>query len=259
MRAMWLSAPNLRARHGFSDRVGGVSLAPFDALNLSENVSDDPQHVRENRTLALGALGLAGTRLARLRQVHSSEVAVVTRDSDPHHVPMADALVTKLEGVALVVETADCYPVLLEDPEAGVIAATHCGWRGTAGGIAARTLEAMQELGADPRRVQAAIGPGICGAQYIVGVDVVTRFNAAGFPQEAYLNAAGGVSRSGIEQFHVDLERANRWLLTESGVPEAQIWSSGRCSTDANFFSHRRDHGRTGRMWSVISRIVDGA
>ena len=250
---MWHSAPNIAAKHGFSDRVGGVSLGAYAQLNLSSNVGDQFESVEENRSLALSALGLSELRLARLRQVHSSEVVTLTRDSDLTHLPMADALVTKLRGVVLVVESADCYPVLLEDRQAGVIGAAHCGWRGTASKLLERVLEDMQESGAALERIQVAVGPGICAANYVVGADVLVRFAQASFPQQTYMNSGGGLSRSGIEQYHVDLSAANRWLLQESGVMPAHIWAMDRCSTESAFFSHRRDRGTTGRMWSVIA------
>ncbi len=251
---MWSHAPNLTARHGFSDRLGGVSQGVYAALNLSQNVGDEETAVQENRLRALQALGIQDLRLARLRQVHSSEVVTVTRDSDPERLPMADGMVTKLHGVALVIESADCYPVLLEDATAGVIAAAHCGWRGTAGQILANVVEAMLAQGARPERIRAALGPGISGAQYAVGADVLARFAGAGFPESAYLERPGGPSRSGIEQFFVNLRRANTWVLSEAGVSEDQIWASAQSSTDEAFFSHRRDHGQTGRMWSVIAK-----
>jgi polyphenol oxidase len=255
--AMWLSAPNLQSKHGFSTRHGGTSLGAYTDLNLSQNVGDDPEHVERNRRTALEALGLERTRLARLRQVHSSEVITVTRDADldatdPMKLPMADALVTNLENVTLVIETADCYPVLLEDLQAGVIGAAHCGWRGTSARILERTVDAMRTLGARPERIRAAIGPGICAARYVVNSDVVARFAESRFPEDAYLEGIGHPSESGIAQFLVNLERANAWVLTENNVLEENIWTSGRCSHDSDFFSHRRDHGQTGRMWSVI-------
>ena len=250
---MWHSAPNIASKHGFSDRVGGVSLGAYAQLNLSSNVGDQFESVEENRSLALNALGLSGLRLARLRQVHSSEVVTLTRDSDLTHLPMADALVTKLRGVVLVIESADCYPVLLEDRQAGVIGAAHCGWRGTASKLLERVLEEMQEAGAALERIQAAVGPGICAANYVVGADVLVRFAQTGFPQQTYMNSSGGLSRSGIEQYCVDLSAANRWLLEGGGVMPEQIWTMDRCSTESDFFSHRRDHGTTGRMWSVIA------
>ena len=250
---MWHSAPNIASRHGFSDRIGGVSDGSYTQLNLSSNVGDHLQSVEENRRLALTALGLSEHRLARLRQVHSSEVVTLNRDSDLTHLPMADALVTKLRGTALVIESADCYPVLLEDSEAGVIGAAHCGWRGTAGRLLERVLEEMADAGARTERIRAAFGPGISAGAYVVGADVLVRFAQAGFPQTTYMNSSGGLSRSGIEQYYVNLASANRWLLEEGGVLPAHIWEMGRCSTESDFFSHRRDHGTTGRMWSVIA------
>jgi polyphenol oxidase len=250
--AMWLSAPNLHARHGFSQRRGGISQGAYADLNLSQNVGDDADHVTRNRQMALEALGLNHTRLARLRQVHSSEVVTVTRDSDTEYLPMADALVTALEGVTLVIETADCYPVLLEDATAGVIGAAHCGWRGTSARILERVVEDMTKLGAHPERIRGAIGPGICAERYVVSADVIARFAENQFPEHSYLESVGDLSKSGIEQFQVNLERANTWVLTESGVFVEHIWVSGRCSSEDEFFSHRRDQGKTGRMWSVI-------
>ena len=250
---MWHSAPNIASAHGFSDRIGGVSNEPYAQLNLSSNVGDLLRSVEENRRLALTALGFGEHRLARLRQVHSSEVVTLTRDSDLTHLPMADALVTKLRGVVLVIESADCYPVLLEDRQAGVIGAAHCGWRGTASKLLERVLEEMQESGAALERIQVAVGPGICAANYVVGADVLVRFAQAGFPQQTYMDSGRGLSHSGIEQYCVNLSTANRWMLEGGGVLPEQIWAMDRCSTEGDFFSHRRDHGTTGRMWSVIA------
>lgn len=251
---MWYSAPNITSKHGFSDRVGGLSEGAYSQLNLSSNVGDQFERVEANRVRALGALGLGALSLARLRQVHSSEVVTLTRDSDLTRLPMADALVTRLRNVVLVIESADCYPVLLEDREAGVIAAAHCGWRGTAGRLLERVLEAMLDAGAEIERIQAAFGPGICAERYVVGADVMVRFAQEGFPQHMYMTSGSSLSHSGIEQYFVDLAAANRWLLEQGGVLPEQIWAMNRCSTEADFFSHRRDHGTTGRMWSVIAQ-----
>jgi len=235
---MWLFAPHLQSRHGFSTRHGGVSSAPFDALNLDDR-EDDASRVRENRARALGALGLRAERVARLTQVHGTDVLRARAG-----VQEGDALVSNEPGLALVIGTADCYPVLLEDTEAGVVGAAHAGWRGTVGRIAARTVEAMVGLGARADRVRAAVGPGICGERYPVGAEVARAFEEAG------LGAAVTV-REG--RTHVDLLTANRMVLREAGVDGERVWVSGRCSTEADFFSFRRDSGRTGRMWSVIA------
>ncbi|MBB6098917.1 hypothetical protein HNR42_002352 [Deinobacterium chartae] len=235
---MWLSAPNLTFRHGFSLRHGGVSQGPFASLNFDDR-QDHPLHVAENRRIALSALGFDPDRVARLEQVHSCEVLTARPG-----VQTGDAQVSDVPGLALAIGTADCYPILLEDPEAGIVGAAHAGWRGTVGRIAARTVEAMQRLGARPERIRAAIGPGISRAQYPVGPEVRARFLEAGFPEEVLSAGPGGV--------HLDLLDANRFVLREAGLGTDQIWAANRCSTEADFFSYRRDAGQTGRMWAVI-------
>jgi polyphenol oxidase len=268
---MWLHAPNLGFTHGFSVRAGGVSQGVHAGLNLSGNVGDQVTAVAENRRLALETLGLGTAQLARLRQVHSSIVS----NAQPDMLPEADALVTREPNLALVIETADCYPVLLEDAEAGVIGAAHAGWRGTVAGVALNTLRAMIDLGARADRIKVAIGPGISGPRYEVGSEVRERFMDAGFPHGIWTESRtpalvnSGASQGAILSsmranqeiepqtglsWHVDLGLANAWLLEAAGVPKASIWRAGLCSTDERFFSYRRDHGQTGRMWAVIAR-----
>jgi YfiH family protein len=277
---MWLKAPNLRSVHGFSTRLGGhlggFSQGPYNGLNLSSSVGDDPQAVQGNRQQALEALGVSQVRLARLRQVHSNHVVV----ANPDTLPEADALVSREVGLALVIETADCYPVLMEDAQAGVIGAAHAGWRGTVAGVVLNTLRAMLELGARLERVQVAIGPGISRACYQIGAEVRERFMDAGFPHTVLTPRAlaktlvgAGVSLSAAQSsqetesktalslnlasdsgWYLDLGQANAWLLETAGVPRDAIWQAGLCSTDQRFFSYRRDQGRTGRMWAIIAR-----
>jgi polyphenol oxidase len=238
---MWLTAPVLSSTHGFSTREG-VGFG----LNLSVRVGDDPNRVLENRMRALGSLGLMPERTMLVRQVHSGDVLRVTPDLLEQSGNLeADAMVSA-GSLALAIETADCYPILLEDRTAGVIGAAHAGWRGTIAGIARNTLLAMVELGASPDRVRAAVGPGICAANYEVSPDLRDQFLEAGFPR--------GIWTRANESWHLDLSEANRWLLEESGVPRDSIWVSGACSTEARFFSYRRDAGRTGRMWAVIAQ-----
>ena len=239
---MLLHAPVLSLPHAFSTRWGGVSTGAYAAprgggLNLDDR-EDDLQAVAENRRRLAGALGFAAEQVARLNQVHGTDV----REACPG-VQEGDALVTARRGLLLAIGTADCLPVLLADEEAGVIGAAHAGWRGTLGRIAARTLEAMVERGADPARIRAAVGPGICGERYPVGEDVARQFREAGL---------GGsvLERSG--QPHLDLAGANRAVLLAAGVRPEHLWVSGRCSTEPDFYSYRRDAGRTGRMWAVL-------
>ncbi|WP_216324610.1 peptidoglycan editing factor PgeF [Deinococcus aestuarii] len=239
---MVLRSPLLPLPHAFTTRAGGVSTGAYGALtggglNLDDR-EDDPELVAENRRRLTGALGFAGERVARLDQVHGTQV----REARPG-VQEGDALVTTEPGLLLAIGTADCYPILLADEAAGVIGAAHAGWRGTLGGIGARTVEAMVARGASPERIRAAVGPGICGERYPVGVDVARGFREAGLGEFV-------LEREGAP--HLDLAGANRAVLLAAGLLPGNIWVSGRCSTEPDFYSYRRDGGRTGRMWAVI-------
>lgn len=231
-----LRAPNLPFPHAFSTRTGGVSVGPYAGLNLDDR-QDDPTPVAVNRARLAEALGFGAQDFARLEQVHGTEVV----RAEAPGVWTGDALVTATPGVLLAIGTADCYPLLLADPEAGVIGAAHAGWKGTVGRIGQKTVEAMVALGAVPERVRAAVGPGICGEKYEVGAEVAEQFRQASLGKFV-LDMNGRV--------HLDLAEANRAVLKAAGVGD--IWVSGRCSTEAEFYSYRRDAGQTGRMWAVI-------
>lgn len=243
-RLMFLTAPHLTAPHAFTTRAGGVSAGAYAGLNLDDR-EDDVALVEVNRERLASAFGLDARRFARLNQVHGTDVIPVTAPG----VWTGDALVTRTPEVLLAIGTADCYPVLLHDAQAGVIGAAHAGWKGTLGRVAEKTVQEMVKLGAKPASIQAAVGPGICGQQYEVGEGVAQAFREAGLG-EFVLDMAGKV--------HLDLAGANCAVLRAVGVPDAQIWSSGRCSTEADFYSYRRDHGKTGRMWAVIKLPVPG-
>lgn len=231
----WLHAPNISATHGFSTRYGGVSSAPFDSLNLGGH-EDKPENIKENRRIALQQLGIDTTRLANLKQVHGNSVVIACKPG----AETGDALVTKEKNLALAVSMADCYPLLFHDPVHQVIGAVHAGWRGTLARIAAAALTAMEKLGADAKQVRVAIGQGICQKNFEVGEDVCLQFREAGFPEDC------------LSGRYLDLLRANRHVLIEKGIDPRHIWMMQRCSTETDFFSYRRDKGRTGRMWAVI-------
>ncbi|ADV65688.1 peptidoglycan editing factor PgeF [Deinococcus maricopensis] len=233
---MLLRSPHLTFPHAFSTRAGGVSSGPYAGLNLDDR-EDDAHSVAENRRRLTTQLGFTPARVASLTQVHGADVAVASAPG----VHSGDAIVTAQPDLLLAIMTADCYPLLLEDAEAGVIGAAHAGWRGTVARIGARTIEAMTRLGARPERIRAAVGPGICGARYAVGEDVAAQFRAAGL----------GDALSGLQ---LDLARANTQVLVDAGVSASHLWVSGRCTTEPDFYSYRRDAGRTGRMWALIGR-----
>lgn len=222
----------------FSTRRGGVSRAPYDSLNLGRSTEDDPDAVTTNRERLLHAVGLTPARLATAGQVHGTRVVEVV---EPGHHPDCDALVTCVPGIALAVTTADCMSILYHAP--GVVAAAHSGWRGTADGIPTSTLEAVCRLaGCAPDAVRVAFGPAIRGCCYEVGDDVAGRF-----PSEAI--------RLTTSKPRLDLPTAAIRSLTAAGVPLGSIEDTGACTAcDAvSYFSHRRDHGRTGRHWGVAA------
>lgn len=237
-----LRSPSLPVPHAFSTRAGGVSQGAYAGLNLDDR-ADDPDAVRENRARLASALGFGVGRIARLDQVHGTEVI----HAEAPGVWTGDALVTRTPELLLAIGTADCYPLLLADPQAGVIGAAHAGWKGTLGRIGARTVEAMVRLGARPERIRAAVGPGICGERYPVGAEVAERFREAGLGAWVLDREEGPHLDPAL---HLDLAGANRAVLEESGVQG--VWVSGRCSTESDFYSYRRDAGQTGRMWAVI-------
>lgn len=221
-----------------TDRFGGVSRPPYDTLNLGGHVGDDPAAVAANRARVALSIGVPAECLITMRSVHGSDVAVV--DAPVAEIDGVDAVVTARPGLALVAQGADCVPVLLADPRAGVVAAVHAGWRGVLLDAAGAALTAMTDLGADPRAVQAVIGPAICGRCYVVPAerrDEVARANPA----------AASVSADGRPA--LDLRAALQARLAAAGVTSAR--AGGCTAEDPRWFSFRRD-AVTGRHSGVV-------
>jgi YfiH family protein len=221
--------------HGFTTRAGGVSVAPWDSLDLGGLVGDDPAAVAENWRRLEAATGLG---FARVRQVHG--VAVITASGPTAPREEADAVVSTRPGVAACVAIADCVPILLATPDGAAVAAVHAGWRGTIEGAARAGAEALAaEAGCRIAALRAVIGPSIGPCCYQVSADLADRFRAAFGP---------GVVRPGEGGPRLDLWEANALALRAAGV-EA-IERLGRCTAcePALFYSHRRDAGRTGRQ-----------
>jgi YfiH family protein len=249
--------------HAFSTRQGGVSRPPFATLNLGQSVGDDPAAVEENRRRFFGAFGIDPGRVVRARQVHGDGVlrvdaGLTERAGFPHCLVEEraefDALITDLPGLALVVSTADCLPILIHDPVHRTVAAVHAGWRGTAKRIAARAIAAMSEAyGTDPSDCRAAIGPGIRRCCFEVDA-AVTKAVAAALPN---WTAHATANRPG--HWLLDLAGVNRALLEDAGVFPGRIEDVGPCTSCRNdlFFSHRAEKGRTGRMMNFILLEAD--
>ncbi|MFI6941018.1 peptidoglycan editing factor PgeF [Streptomyces sp. NPDC050418] len=230
------------AHFAFTNRWGGVSAAPYEQLNLGGAVGDDPAAVLRNRELAAHSLGIEPGEVVWMNQVHGKDVAVVegpwASDAD---LPCVDAVVTGRRGPALAVLTADCTPVLLADPEAGVIGAAHAGRPGMLAGVVPATVEAMVELGAEPGRIIARTGPAVCGRCYEVPDGM--RADVAAAEPAAFAETSWGTPA-------VDVTAGVRAQLERLGVRD--LVSSDVCTREsADHYSYRRDR-TTGRLASYI-------
>ena len=161
------STTRTRIRRVVTSRAGGVSASPYESFNLGDHVGDDPAAVDANRRRLAREIGVEPDHLVWMEQIHSRNVTVVTEPTD-EVIPVTDALVTTVPGLALATLSADCVPVLLSDEEAGVIAAVHAGRIGARIGIVPRVLAEMVRQGADVSRIGAFLGPAASGRQYEV-------------------------------------------------------------------------------------------
>jgi len=229
----------------FTDRVGGVSAAPFDTFNLSYDVGDNPASVRRNRALLAREISVAPDSLFSCKQVHGSDVHVVGAGERLEARVEADALVSVEAGVALMVVVADCVPVLIIDPERGASAAIHAGRRGLIGGVIPAALAKMTvAFGSDPLAMRAFIGPCIRKCCYQVDAATAAQFSQV-FPDHVVV--AHG--RAPL----LDMPGAAFWALVQAGVPRDNNEDTGLCtySQPEAFFSYRRAI-TTGRQAAVV-------
>jgi YfiH family protein len=242
--------------NAFSTRLGGVSSLPSNALNLAVFKGDSKENVRENRRRFLEAIGAEGYSIVTARQTHSVERVAINSCEMAHQQPECDAMISRLEGVLLGVQTADCLPVLIGDPVSRTFAAVHAGWRGTAGRIVERTVaDLMLSHGVNTRNCIAALGPAACVECYEVGEDVISRYKSAfGYWRRLFANFKEG------GKAHLDIIAANLQQLGFCGFTEDRIHVARYCTMHQNdlFFSYRRE-GKTspagvGRLLSVIGK-----
>ncbi|WP_200308342.1 peptidoglycan editing factor PgeF [Streptomyces adelaidensis] len=229
------------AHFAFTDRWGGVSAAPYEELNLGGAVGDDAAAVTTNRELSAKSLGLEADRVVWMNQVHGADVAVVDGPWGSDDIPSLDAIVTTRPGLALAVLTADCVPVLLADPVAGVAAAAHAGRPGMVAGIVPAAVRAMIEHGADPARIAARTGPTVCGRCY--EVPDTMRAEVAAVEPAAYAETSWGTPSVDVSAgVHAQLERL--------GVRDRE--QSPVCTRESpDHFSYRRDRA-TGRLAGYV-------
>jgi len=231
-------------RHAFFTREGGISSGIYQSLNGGLGSNDDPAHVVENRRRMAEQMGVTPDRLLNLHQIHSPDAVVATGPWQGAK-PRGDALVTRIEGLAIGITAADCGPVLFVDPAARVIGAAHAGWKGALTGVIESTVEAMEKLGADRSGVVAAIGPLIRQHSYEVGGEFVERFLDAAADNARYFIPS---DRSGHSMF--DLAGFIRMRLENAGVLMIDDVGIDTYS-DERFYSYRRsvhrkepDYGR---------------
>jgi len=224
-----------------STRLGGISVAPFNSMNLGLSVNDDEKNVLKNRELFFNELGIELSQLAISQQVHGNKVLLVTETGRKEGY---DAQITNKKNVFLIVSIADCTPILIYDTKNEAVAAIHAGWKGTIGEIVKNTLSKMQEhFGTQGKDCKIFIGACISYSNFEVGEDVAQQFDASlkRFDSEK-------------QKWFVDLKQANSKQLIEFGVFPENIEISDFCTVASNntFFSHRKEKGVTGRMMAVI-------
>ncbi len=224
-----------------STRHGGVSPAPFAALNLGINTADDPANVDENRLRFVSAIGAGGFGFASAHQVHGTAVLHAT---EAGRYEGYDALMTNVPKLLIGVTVADCVPILIYDRGQRAIAAVHAGWRGTVGRIVQETLTRMQQqFGTRPTDCHIYIGTCIDQHAFEIGPEVAAQFDAS----LTHTDPQTGRTCA-------DLKRANMDLCLAMGVPAAQIEVSPFSTVVNNddYFSYRAEQGQTGRMLAVI-------
>lgn len=244
--------------HGVSTRLGGVSEAPYDTLNLGMSTGDREENVLTNRNLFAQALGVEQESVITARLVHGNKVSRF-RSKQPEEWPIervavrqdserterafrTDAVISDVPGLYFLLTFADCVPLLFADRNRGAVGAAHAGWRGTSLGIAGRVVEAMHtEFGSDPSDIIVGVGPSIGPCCYEVGPDVPATFESNG--HEPALRRDG-------DRTVLDLWATNEQQLRAAGIGNEAIENPRLCTScrPSEFFSHRGEKGRTGRL-----------
>jgi len=238
--------------HAVLTRQGGFSNAPYQSLNFGGTVGDHPDKVIKNHHKAFNTLGYRFNSRFDVWQVHGTNIVCADAPRDPNLGFMkADGILTRNPDITLFMRFADCVPILLADPNKGVIGIVHAGWKGTSLQISRAAIETMKEkYGSDPKDIRAGVGPSICSSCYQVGEEVFNAFS------ENFGDHAEKFFRTNNGDLHLDLWSANRFTLESSGVQKIEI--AGLCTADNldDWYSHRAEAGKTGRF-GVLMRLED--
>jgi YfiH family protein len=262
----WPSLDALDVDVMVTTRHGGVSSGPYATLNLGLHVGDEPASVLENRRRVAAALGADLGDFVFCEQSHGNQVKIVSaadrgRGTLRRHdaIGQTDAVVTTDPGTVLVVLVADCVPIILYDPQAHVLACVHAGWRGTVAGVTGAALHTMRSLGAQPKRILAAVGPAVAADRYQVGDEVAAEADRYFSGDLAGIMRADDAEASPAGRWLFDLPAANRRILRESGVPDGQIQmapgptGTGPGTGPAYFFSDRE--ARPCGRFAAVARL----
>ncbi len=236
---------------GIFTRQGGVSPSPWNSLNTGGTNGDIRENVIENRRRIFEAFDRKVKSIFDVWQVHGKEV-IATSQARPLDVAhqKADAILTDREEITLFMRFADCVPIYFFDPVKRVIGIAHAGWQGTVAKIVQATVKAMrQQYNCQPVNILAGIGPSICVEHYEFGgqaLEIVEKSFAAE-RAEVLLEKNGKI--------HFDLWRANFLLLIQAGLKQEHIQTSGICTAGnvENWYSHRAEHGKTGRFGALLA------
>ena len=246
---------NGRVQHAIFTRQGGISLAPYDTLNLSVSVPDRYDNVLINRSRAYGTHNRTNDTLIHAHLTHGSDVAVVSQQEHGQYVGPVDGLVSSEPGCGLTMNYADCAPIFLVDPDRNAIGLGHAGWKGALKDLPGALVRAMQRAyGSDPAELIAGIGPCIGPCCYEVSEPVISAVRSSFDDANTLLVLPEDDDKAGPAEVrpNFDLPEANRRQLARAGVESIELSNlCTACRTDL-FYSHRAEKGRTGRFGSLL-------
>ena len=238
--------------HGFSTRLGGVSVGNCATMNISTTRGDDPEAIAENKRRIAAAIGVLPEDMTFTHQTHTTNVAVVRKEDRGKRFMETDGMVTNETDICLVTFYADCVPLYFVDPVKKVIGMSHSGWRGTVGKIGKVTVEKMvQEYGCNPADILAAIGPSICQDCYEVSEDVILEFQKS-FEEEFWNEL---FYQKENEKYQLNLWKANELIFLEAGICPEHIAVTNVC-THCNpeiLFSHRTTGNNRGNLSAFLA------
>jgi YfiH family protein len=247
------SFTNCSIKHAILTIRGGISPPPWHSLNIGATVGDEQNRVEENRKKTFEVLGFDYKNRFDVWQVHGNDVVCADKPrAENEIIHKADAIITDVKHVTLLMRFADCVPILLYDTVLKVIGLVHAGWKGTVNRVAAKAVDTMCErYGTLPVNIMAGIGPSIGPDHYQIGMDVFTKVN------ETFNKDASGLLTTNRNQgkmsYHLNLWKTNKMVLEQAGVNKIEIASiCTACNLD-DWYSHRAENGKTGRFGALVA------